>query len=110
MHGFFTINFVRLNIGAIKMFLDVLETNDVVINIPADLETAVTVVAPCFKSSNTVFAKATITVDAKHILFVFPHASMIDARPKELAFEQIHDPFAVVEFALGLESLYHLQI
>lgn len=58
MHSFFTIDFVCLNVGAIKVFLNVMETNDVVVDIPADLETTMVVVASCFESSNTVSTKA----------------------------------------------------
>lgn len=79
MHCFFTIDFICLNFRAIKVLLHILNANNILINIFADLKALVEAV-----SRQTVTAKSDIAVDAENILFIFSQVLVINTRVKEI--------------------------
>ena len=72
----------NLNFRTIKMLLHVLKTNDILIDIFADLKAPMEVMT---RRRNTVLTEAKITVNAEHIFFTFPEIAVIDACVEEFA-------------------------
>lgn len=80
MHSFLAVDFICLNFRAVKMLLNFLKANDIMINVFADLKL-------CVKAMrcHTMPAEAEAAVYAEHILLVFSKVLMNTAGTEEFA-------------------------
>lgn len=88
MYSFLTIDFVCLNFRTVEKFVDFLKTNNILIDIFADLKGGMVSV------SLTMPAKPNTTMDAKHVFLIFSQVLMFNTNPKELAFHKASNPIS----------------
>lgn len=84
------------------MFLHVLETNDVLVNVFADLKAAVAAVIVL-----TIPTESNIAVHTEHVLLILLQFQMVHTWTKELAFQQRCEPITCL-LLLDYQSASHL--
>lgn len=90
MDSLLTIDLVCLNERAVEVLLNIVESNDVVVDVFADLKEAMEAVMS--RRSYAMLTEAEIAVYTEQIPLILPQLPMIDARTEEFAPKQTTHP------------------